>query len=153
MLAVWGQFLDHDITATALSQKSDGSSISCCQNSNYKSPECFPVKLDDGDPFLEYNISCIEFVRSAAAPKCYLGPREQINQVSSYIDGSVVYSADEKTVKSLRTLEKGLLKMYVTNENRTLLPISEDMNDGCNREEERKNGRYCFLTGEIVYVQ
>ncbi|XP_019871492.2 chorion peroxidase isoform X2 [Aethina tumida] len=148
LLAVWGQFLDHDITATALSQKSDGSSISCCQNSNYKSPECFPVKLDDGDPFLEYNISCIEFVRSAAAPKCYLGPREQINQVSSYIDGSVVYSADEKTVKSLRTLEKGILKMYVTNENRTLLPISEDMNDGCNREEQRKNGRYCFLTGD-----
>ncbi|CAH0563490.1 unnamed protein product [Brassicogethes aeneus] len=147
MLAVWGQFLDHDITATAISQKSDGSSISCCSNSGYRSPECFAVQLDKGDPFMEYNVSCIEFVRSAPAPKCYLGPREQINQVSAYIDGSVVYGGSEESARSLRTLEKGKLRMLEV-EGRELLPVSENLTDGCNREVEYNKGRYCFVTGD-----
>lgn len=148
MLAVWGQFLDHDITATALSQKSNGSTISCCDQSAVSSPECFPVHLDEEDPFMEYNVSCIEFVRSAPAPTCCLGPREQMNQVTPFIDGSAVYSVDESFAKTLRTLENGGMKVLVTSEGRTLLPISEDLDDGCNREEEEGNGRYCFLAGD-----
>lgn len=148
MLAVWGQFLDHDITATALSQKENGSSISCCQIGGIPSPECFPVLIEKNDPFAQYNVNCMEFVRSAPAPTCCLGPREQMNQASAFIDGSVVYGNDENKMISLRTLERGQLKMYVTQDNRTLLPISEDMNDGCNREEERIRGRYCFASGD-----
>lgn len=148
MLAVWGQFLDHDITATALSQKSNGSTISCCNNNYEKSPECFPVLLDSGDPFRNYNVDCIEFVRSAPASMECLGPREQLNQATSFIDGSVIYGVDQDTVNKLRTFNDGLLKMYITEDNRTLLPVSDDINDGCNREEQRRNGKYCFLTGE-----
>ncbi|XP_056645270.1 peroxidasin homolog isoform X2 [Diorhabda sublineata] len=148
MLAVWGQFLDHDITATALSQKVDGSTISCCGQNSTTSPECFPVYLDENDPFREYNVSCMEFVRSAPAPTCCLGPREQMNQVTSYIDGSVVYSVDEDFAKKLRTLKNGMLKVLVTSDERTLLPVSDDLNDGCNREEYEMNGKYCFLTGD-----
>ncbi|CAH1153426.1 unnamed protein product [Phaedon cochleariae] len=148
MLAVWGQFLDHDITATALSQKSNGSSISCCDPQAVSSPECFPVQLDWLDPFREYNVSCIEFVRSAPAPTCCLGPREQLNQVTPVIDGSVIYSAEEEVAKKLRNMVNGTMRVIMTADNRTLLPASEDLNDGCNREEEEKNGRYCFLTGD-----
>ncbi|KAF7287487.1 hypothetical protein GWI33_001451 [Rhynchophorus ferrugineus] len=132
MLAVWGQFLDHDVTATALSQKQNGESISCCNSNDTLPSECFPVYLDINDYFQKFNISCMEFVRSAPAPTCCLGPREQMNQVTAFIDGSVVYGADENTVKSLRTMEKA----------------SYDMTDGCNREEQKNKGRYCFLSGD-----
>lgn len=148
MLAVWGQFLDHDITATALSQGENGRTISCCNNRASKHPECFPVLLDANDPYYQYNISCMEFVRSAPAVTCHFGPREQMNQVTSFIDGSVIYGADIDVVNKLRTFENGTLKM-LTIANRTLLPISEDLNDGCNREEMKLRGRYCFMTGKI----
>lgn len=89
----------------------------------------------------------MEFVRSAPAPTNPVSPRQQISQVSAFIDGSVVYGADIDTVKTLRSFRHGKLTMYTTNENVTLLPMSQDPEDGCNSYEENKNGRYCFMTG------
>ncbi|XP_018332236.1 peroxidasin [Agrilus planipennis] len=147
ILTIWGQFLDHDVTATALSRGPNGSSISCCVPTVH--PECFPVFLDNNDPYYrKFNITCMEFVRSAPAPGPCLGPREQMTQTSAFIDGSVIYGPDETTSNMLRSFRNGQLKMLVTNENRTLLPISDDPTDGCNREEEMKRGRYCFMTGD-----
>ena len=81
MLAVFGQFLDHDITATAASRGINGSSLSCCPPVN-KHPECFPVEVGPGDPVYDVGgKSCMEFVRSAPAPQCKIGPRQQLNQV------------------------------------------------------------------------
>lgn len=148
MLAVWGQFLDHDITATAPNRRQDGSTISCC-TPGVSHPECYTVPVDAEDPFFRYNITCMEFVRSAPAETCCFGPREQMNQVSSFIDGSVVYGADGESAKMLRTFKNGTLKMHLMEDGRELLPISLDMGDGCNREEERKKGRYCFMTGRV----
>lgn len=150
VLAVWGQFIDHDMTATALSQNKNGTSISCCLDNNTVHPECFPVTLDSFDPYNRYNISCIEFVRSAPAPTCCLGWREQLNQVTSFIDGSAIYGVDEELVKKLRTNREGKLFMYLTEDNRTLLPPSDNLEDGCNRETEIRNGRYCFMSGWYI---
>ncbi|XP_075215946.1 uncharacterized protein LOC142321606 [Lycorma delicatula] len=148
MLAVWGQFLDHDITATALSQGKDGGTISCCDKPlNEIHPECFPVKVGPEDPYFT-NITCLEFVRSAPAPTCTLGPREQLNQASSYIDGSVVYGNTEELMSSLRSYNNGELRMTETPDGRTLLPISSDPDDGCNNEVENSKGRYCFASGD-----
>ncbi|GJQ67039.1 HPX6 [Trypoxylus dichotomus] len=149
MLAVWGQFLDHDITSTAATRNKDGSMISCCDNSILKHPECFQVKISNEDPYYNHkNITCMNFIRSAPAPNCCLGPREQMNQVSAYIDGSVVYGSNLNLAKQLRTLKGGLLKMFRTSDHRELLPISNDSNDGCNREEQMRIGRYCFISGD-----
>lgn len=82
MLAVFGQFFDHDITATAISQGTNGSSLACCPPATGH-PECFPVRVGPGDPVYDYTGStCMEFVRSAPAPQCKIGPRQQLNQVS-----------------------------------------------------------------------
>lgn len=104
MLAVWGQFLDHDITgsfffyieinsffsrnnfnfkATALSQSRDGVPIECCNTNQPLHPECFPVSLAKGDPYFDdYNVTCMNFVRSIPAPTNHFGPREQYNQAT-----------------------------------------------------------------------
>lgn len=82
MLAVFGQFFDHDITATAISQGTNGSSLACCPPASGH-PECFPVRIGPGDPVYDYTGStCMEFIRSAPAPQCKIGPREQLNQVN-----------------------------------------------------------------------
>lgn len=128
MLAVFGQFLDHDITATALNQGQDGEPIECCTSTDPIHPECFPVPLGEGDPYFDdYNITCMNFVRSVPAPTDRLGPREQYNQATAYIDGSVVYGSTDEKVNSLRAMKDGQLKMYLTVDNRTLLP-GNDLN-------------------------
>ena len=82
MLAVFGQFLDHDITATAISQGTNRNSLFCCSPNN-NHPECFPVKVSSGDPVYDIiGSTCMEFVRSAPAAQCKIGPRQQLNQVS-----------------------------------------------------------------------
>ncbi|BES90095.1 Animal haem peroxidase [Nesidiocoris tenuis] len=147
MFAVWGQFVDHDITSTAITRIIDGQLVSCCETSGID--DCFPVMLSQDDPFfLLYNTTCMEFVRSVAAPNCMLGPREQLNQVTSYLDGSVIYGSTTKLSKRLRSFSRGRLAVTYSADGKELLPISIDLSDGCNREEEANKGRYCFLAGD-----
>lgn len=42
----------------------------------------------------------------------------------------------------------GLLRMFLTSDNRTLLPVSTDPTDGCNEQEKNAKGRYCFESGD-----
>jgi peroxidase len=148
MLAVWGQFLDHDITATAGTSGENGEPIECCNTQNLH-PECFIVPLGKGDPYFDdYNMTCMNFIRSAPSPTNRLGPREQLNQATAFIDGSVVYGATDVKVKSLRSFKDGQLEVFVTPDNRTLLPVSKDPRDGCNEVEQNAKGRYCFTSGD-----
>ncbi|KOX80149.1 Peroxidasin like protein [Melipona quadrifasciata] len=148
MLAVYGQFLDHDITATAISQGINGTSISCCPPS-VGHPECFSVPVSSGDPVFDVTgRTCMDFARSAPAPQCKLGPRQQLNQVTAFIDGSAIYGSDQDTARKLREFSGGRLMMQLTPDNRTLLPPSTNPNDGCNRETEKLRGRYCFAAGD-----
>ncbi|CAH0592105.1 unnamed protein product [Chrysodeixis includens] len=148
MLAVWGQFLDHDITATALSKGQNGSALSCCDQSQVPHPECFPVRLDAEDPFYQdYNITCMEFVRSAPAPTCHFGPRQQLNQATAYIDGSTVYGFAATRAASLRSFVGGALSMLRVGTTE-LLPPSTDPDDSCNTAEMTAKGRYCFESGD-----
>lgn len=147
MFAVWGQFIDHDMTSTALNKGVDGQFLSCCGGVNH--PECYPVNISSDDPYYsKFGIKCMEFVRSAPAPTCKFGRRQQLNQVTSYLDGSVVYGSNQELANELRDFSGGKLRMFYTKDGRELLPISTDLNDGCNREEEAKKGKYCFLAGD-----
>ncbi|XP_041975376.1 chorion peroxidase-like isoform X2 [Aricia agestis] len=147
MLAVWGQFIDHDITATALSKGANNTALKCCDQTQPPHPECFPVKLDVEDPFYQnYNLTCMEFVRSAPALNCNYGPREQVNQATAFLDGSTVYGSSEFKTTQLRTTA-GQLRMLKVGM-RELLPPSTDPNDGCNTVEMNAKGRYCFESGD-----
>ncbi|XP_058810357.1 uncharacterized protein LOC131675405 isoform X2 [Phymastichus coffea] len=156
MLAVFGQFLDHDITATAVSRGADGGSLACCPDADADAgapvsphPECFPVRVGPGDPVYDLaGSSCMEFVRSAPAAQCRIGPRQQLNQVTAFIDGSMIYGSDADTAQALRELAGGRLRMQLTPDNRTLLPASTAPEDGCDRQQELARGRYCFASGD-----
>uniref|UniRef100_A0A1A9X3G1 Chorion peroxidase n=1 Tax=Glossina brevipalpis TaxID=37001 RepID=A0A1A9X3G1_9MUSC len=149
MLAVFGQFLDHDVTATSLSTSQEGESINCCTVPDFKHPECFPVIILPDDPYYSrFNVTCMNFVRSAPAPTGHFGPRQQLNQATSFIDGSMVYGNSDLRQQQLRTMRNGTLRMFETSDGRQLLPISTNFDDGCNRVEMFREGKYCFESGD-----
>lgn len=102
MVMQWGQFIDHDIS---LSTESEVANCSGCVPTE---GGCEPIIVPPNDPVFGSQ-GCLEFRRSI--PACIkptrnrLPPREQINELTSYIDGSQVYGNNMKMAKSLRVGE------------------------------------------------
>lgn len=110
MTWLWGQFIDHDISLT------EGADPA----------EAFNIAVPMGDSYFDpYGTGTQEISLSRSA---YLdgsghsidSPRTQVNQITAFIDGSVVYGSDEERSHELRTLEGGLLKTSEGN----LLPFN-----------------------------
>lgn len=114
----WGQFLDHDLTHTPISRGQGGSGISCCRDGKILEaenlhPDCFPINLPRNDHiFGRFGDSCMEFVRSLPAPRpeCNFGPREQLNQITGYMDGSNIYGSSQDSQDFLRLFKGGWLR-------------------------------------------
>ena len=99
----WGQFLDHDIDLT----DSD--------SANGTAP--IPVQAGDilGPSPIPFNRS--NFAAGTGTPSV---PRQQINEITSYIDASNVYGSDATRAAALRTMSGGKLKTSAGN----LLPFN-----------------------------
>lgn len=118
MVMQWGQFLDHDMTSTATTRSNDGQSIRCCgqefqQDPSLLHPACMPIVIPPNDPFFaQFGQDCMSFVRSGVAPRegCALGQREQLNQLSAFIDGGMVYGRSQQETESLRSFSGGKLR-------------------------------------------
>ncbi|VDP01863.1 unnamed protein product [Soboliphyme baturini] len=115
-LMMYGQFIDHDISHTPQSTAPDGTLLECrsCDSYYLESFNCWPIKIPLNDPYFPPELSsgeprCIPFVRSLIGD-LKSGYREQINQVSSYIDGSNIYGSHDCTISELRLYKHGKLK-------------------------------------------
>jgi hypothetical protein len=111
MVMQWGQYLDHDLTSTPQSRGFNNSIIKCCSSDgkplskDLMHPDCAPINIPGSDAFYsQFNVSCMEFVRSSPAPRkdCSLGPRDPINQVTSFIDASSIYGSTIEEQQALR---------------------------------------------------
>lgn len=150
MLMNWGQFLDHDLTQAVQSRGFNGSVPRCCRNGgqDFQSienmhPDCLPIEVPPFDWFLSpFNVRCMEFIRSAPASRvdCSLGWREQINQVTAYIDASNIYGNSVEQSDNLRTFHNGLLAYGRTNPT-----SSQDESERCHRGANSPN---CFQPGD-----
>lgn len=117
-------------------------------NPRLRHPACFEIPIPEQDQFLiNEQQTCMNFVRSAPAvnPKCRFGPREQLNQLSSYLDGNNIYGASLKESNELREFRNGrLLVSFVNNEE--FLPLRHnDTNCQLPKNSELK----CFRGGDI----
>ena len=94
----WGQFLDHDMDLIPEAQPSEPFNIEVPPGDALFDPGY------EGDKFILLNRS--EYNREDSADT----PRQQINQITSFIDASNVYSSDEERAAALRTFVGGKLK-------------------------------------------
>jgi peroxidase len=112
-MTYFGQFLDHDLSLTAQSTYSDGFRKFCRCNSY--DPDCFNIPIPYGD-YANNDQTCMSFVRSMASVcdfGCNLGPREQLNIQTSWMDLSNVYGYNEYLARKLRTYVNGMLKSSI----------------------------------------
>ena len=92
----WGQFLDHDIDETPVN-----------------ADEAFDIEVPLGDDWFDPGHSgTAQIPLNRSAYTIALGARQQLNNITAYIDGSSVYGSDLARANELRTLDDtGHLKM------------------------------------------
>lgn len=92
-------------------------SIQCCNQdgtniaNNLIHPLCNPISVEEDDPeYKNFGVKCLPYVRSATGyrSRCTLGPIDQINQATHYLDGSQIYGMTKN--KTPRLFHNGLLK-------------------------------------------
>lgn len=158
MLMQWGQFVIHDLSLAATTPMftAQGTSIDCCNRKllldpRFKHPACISVLLPDDDPFYaKYNVGCMNLVRSAPSPPigCRLRAREQLNQLTSFLDGSMIYGNDEQQALGLRRFQGGLLKSSQIN-GMEFLPFDGRIGEGCILPTAGiRRGMRCFVAGD-----
>jgi peroxidase len=152
MTMAWGQFLDHDITQTPIHRGANNSGIACCSrrilaNPELRHPECLQIGIPENDAFFaQFRQSCMEFVRSLGAPRtdCTLGPREQMNQLTAFIDASQIYGSSDENAKTLRTNVGGKLTAASAASGKDLPPHQ----DGVGCKGNVNLGQFCFKAGD-----
>jgi peroxidase len=109
MAYAFGQFVDHDLDMTP----DDGTEFT-------DAPGDFPIPADATHP--SDPIGSLAFGRSIFNPTTGTSvgnPRQQINEIASYLDLSNVYGSNATVADALRTFQGGLLK---TSDNGQALP-------------------------------
>ncbi|MFO0976044.1 MAG: peroxidase family protein [Planctomycetaceae bacterium] len=109
MIYAWGQFIDHDMTLT------EGGNTT----------ETMSIPIPKGDPWFDpagTGTQVLKTSRSGFDEATGTGtsnPRQQVNEISAYLDASMIYGSDAETAASLRTFSGGRMKTSDGN----LLPI------------------------------
>ncbi|XP_034243586.1 uncharacterized protein LOC117646626 [Thrips palmi] len=150
MVMQFAQFLDHDLTFTPVHRGYFASIPDCrsCDSARTVHPECMPIAVPPGDHFFPpANQStgerlCFPFMRSLPGQQ-HLGPRDQINQNTAFLDGSMVYGDQACLGRDLRAFGGGRLNV-------TLHPVrgKDLMPQSPLHPECRAPSGYCFIAGD-----
>ena len=157
-LMQWGQFVDHDLDfspmAVSNARFSDGRF--CNETCDNQAP-CFPIPVPESDPRIRRQ-RCLGMTRSSAM--CGSGmtsvfftkimPRTQLNQITSFMDGSNIYGSSEEEAFELRDLssERGLLRRgMITPAAKHLLPSNVNSPVDCQIDPNTAHIP-CFLAGD-----
>ncbi|EDW17736.2 peroxidasin [Drosophila mojavensis] len=159
MVMQWGQFLDHDLDHAIPSVSSESWDGVDCKKTCEMAPPCYPIEVPPNDPRVK-NRRCIDVVRSSAI--CGSGMtslffdsvqhREQINQLTAYIDASQVYGYNTAFAQELRNLssDEGLLRVGVHFPNqKDMLPFAAPQDGMDCRRNLDENQMNCFVSGDI----
>jgi len=151
MLMQFGQFLDHDLTLTPVNKGVHNIILDCraCDSSQTVHPECWPIPVPRNDPYFPaLNISsgrphCIAFTRSLPGQQ-RLGPREQLNQNTAFLDSSQIYGQNICDADQLREFSRGRLNITLPPHGRgkNLMPTSKAS------EECKAESGHCFVAGD-----
>lgn len=130
----WGQFLDHDIDLTGSASPA----------------EPLPVVVPSGDEWFDPNgtgAMTILFSRSQYDPATGTSrdnPREQINAITAFVDGSQIYGVDAERAAALREFVGGRMKVSAGN----LMPFNTDGLENAN-DAHRVDDSQLFVAGDV----
>ncbi|PSN37939.1 hypothetical protein C0J52_20255 [Blattella germanica] len=149
MLMQFAQFLDHDITFTPVQRGYFASIPDCrsCDSPRTVHPECMPIPVPRGDhhyPQVNHSTGerlCFSFMRSLPGQQ-HLGPREQVNQNSAFLDTSQVYGEHSCLARQLRSYGGRLNVTRHPIKGKDLLPQSPE------HPECKAPSGYCFIAGD-----
>lgn len=149
MLMQYAQFLDHDITMTPIHKGFHESIPSCrsCNSPRTVHPECNPFPIPPRDHFYpEVNVTsgerlCFPFMRSLPGQQT-IGPREQINQNSAFVDASQIYGENGCICQKLRGFSGRMNSTIHPTKGKELLPLSPS------HPECKSASGYCFIAGD-----
>ncbi|XP_069018977.1 eosinophil peroxidase [Embiotoca jacksoni] len=169
LLVDWGQWIDHDMVLTPQSPSTAAfkTGADCTHTCNRDTP-CYPIQIPLSDP--RYGVqSCMPFFRSA--PSCGAGVlphrhREQLNAITSFVDGSMVYGSSSSLASALRNGSSplGSMSLNLQHSDQELaympfLPRLQAHLDPCgprnsttsgesDRSTHRENATSCFRAGD-----
>uniref|UniRef100_A0AC35TYU2 Peroxidase n=1 Tax=Rhabditophanes sp. KR3021 TaxID=114890 RepID=A0AC35TYU2_9BILA len=151
LLMQFGQFLDHDMSHVPISQGVNGSALDCtaCDSETTVDKDCFPMPIPKDDPHFPSvhkngQPRCFHFVRSILG-SFEKGFRNQMSQLTPYIDSSTVYGSDLCQSFTLRTNFSGLLLFdSLSSANNESVPMREGL-AGCRSAPQFR----CFLAGDF----
>lgn len=149
MVMQYAQFIDHDLTMTPIHKGFAESIPSCrsCDSARTVHPECNPFPVPPGDHFYPtVNVStgarlCFPSMRSLPGQQ-NLGPREQVNQNTAFLDASVVYGENNCICNLLRGFNGRMNITSHPNRGKDLLPQT------ATHPECKSQSGYCFVGGD-----
>ena len=143
----WGQFIDHDLALTPIPRGFKDSILDCMScNSGSDHPSCYPILIPGGDSHFPRH-TCMAFTRSLPAQD-KLGPREQFNQVTHFLDASMVYGSTDCHAEELRVHGGYLMRMSPNPLAHPKRPMKDLLPMTGNNHECRSSDGQCFLAGD-----
>ncbi len=91
LLWLWGQFLDHDITLTPIAEPAENFNIAVPAGDRWFDPAGLGTQ--------EIPLERSSYEHDAS------GIRQQVNEITAFIDASNVYGSDSERARALRTLD------------------------------------------------
>ncbi|PIO30307.1 hypothetical protein AB205_0040220 [Aquarana catesbeiana] len=155
MFMQWGQFLDHDTDLSPDTPARSGFFEGVdCETSCAQTHPCFPLPIPANDSRIKNQSDCIPLFRSAPVCNLVTPLREQINVLTSFVDGSQVYGSDLALATKLRNTTNNLGLLAVnrnyTDNGRSFLPFSGNNGDVCTMT--NTSARIpCFLAGRSPF--
>ena len=129
----WGQFIDHDIDLT------DGSTNEE-QNIIVPAGDEYFDPLETGSVVMSFHRAIYDMETGTSTTN----PRQQENEITSWIDGSMIYGSDENRNSALR---EGPNSPFLASSENNLLPINSD--DLTNASGFVRDTQSLFLAGDI----
>ena len=132
---VWGQFISHDLDFTP----------TAVFDTRLQDLERIQIIAPENDPHYRENQTMMSVFRSLSDARTGLSRennREQINTVTPWLDGSVIYGTSEQRANELRTFEGGKL-ITTEHDNGDLLRLAP-----ANSIEEQRVRGLAFFSGD-----